>query len=207
MIATLYCIQDFNAVLNTSTGSVCLLLRLLGWYSSCIRVPIYEAWYQATRSSTAATIFVVLLGVTLCFTCIAVQQTSSRLTWAFARDDALIFSKYLKRLDSRLDVPIWALLFNATWVFVLGCVYLASSTAFNAIVGPGMILEQISFAIPTALLMWQLRDPRFLPTKGLFKLGKMGWLMNIVTVGWACIELIFYDLPAERPVTGGNMSR
>ena len=171
------------------------------------RVPIYEMWHQATRSSAAATTFVAVLAIVLIFTLLAVQQTSSRLTWAFAKDDALIFSKYLKRLDSKLQVPVSALLFNAAWVFVLGCVYLGSSTAFNAIVAPGLILEQLSFAFPAALLMWQRRDPRFLPGKGPFKLGKLGWVANVVTVGWACVELIFYDLPSERPVTSGNMSR
>ena len=118
----------------------------------------------------------------------------------------MIFSRFLKRLDSKLDVPVWALLFNAAWVFVLGCVYLGSSTAFYAIVAPGLILEQLSFAFPAGLLLWRRRDPAFLPAKGPFKLGKLGWIVNFVTVAWAVVELVFYDLPPELPVTGGNMS-
>ncbi|MCJ1246988.1 hypothetical protein MMC30_004199 [Trapelia coarctata] len=116
MIATLYCVNDFDAVLNTPTG-----------------VLLYEIRRQATKSSAVATTFIALLGLILIFTLLAAQQTSSRLIWSFARDDALIFSKYLKRLDPRLSVPVWALLFNWVWVFILGCVHLASSTAFNAI--------------------------------------------------------------------------
>ena len=54
-------------------------------------------------------------------------QTSSRLTWSFARDDALVFSQQLKIIDPKLGVLLWALLFNAFWLFVIGCVYLASS--------------------------------------------------------------------------------
>ena len=54
-------------------------------------------------------------------------QTSSRLTWSFARDDALLFSQHLKKMDPKLGVPLWALLFNAFWLFIIGCIYLASS--------------------------------------------------------------------------------
>ena len=183
------------------------LIRLLQYHLTCLRLPLYEIWHQATRSPTIATVFVVFLAVILLFTIIAAQQGSSRLTWAFARDDALIFSKYLRILDPKLSVPVWALLFNSAWMFVIGCVYLASSTAFNAIVSPGLILEQVTFAIPAALLMWQGRPSQHSPAKGPFKLGKLGWVANAVTVGWACFEIIFYNLPAEKPVTSGNMSK
>ena len=181
-------------------------MKSLQWSLTRLRVPLYEIWHQATRSTTAATTFIILLATIILFTIIAAQQGSSRLTWAFARDDGLIFSKHIKTLHPKLHVPVWALVFNAACVFLLGCVYLASSTAFNAIVAPGLILEQISFAIPAALLMWQGRPPQHLPAKGPFKLGKLGWVANGVTVGWACFEIVFYNLPAKRPVTSGNMS-
>ena len=63
-------------------------------------------------------------------------QTSSRLIWSFARDDAMVLSSYIKRTNDRLGVPIWALLFNAFWLFCLGCVYLVSSSGeFPMILG------------------------------------------------------------------------
>ena len=170
-------------------------------------VPIYEVWHQATRSSAASTVFAVLLTIILSFTCLAAQQTSSRLIWSFARDDALLFSGHLKRLHPRLNVPVWALLFNWFWVFVLGCIYLGSSTAFNAIVAPGLILEQVSFAIPSALLIYRRRDQRFLPSQGWFRLGRWGWVVNFTSVSWALIELVFYSLPPHLPVDGSNMSK
>ena len=174
--------------------------------TNIIRVPIYEVLFQATRSPGAATFFVSILAIVLIFTTLAAQQTSLRLIWSFARDDALIYSTYLGHLHDRLDVPVWALLFNWFSVFVLGCVYLASSTAFNAIVAPGLILEQISFAFPSFLLMWQGRNKDVLPSKGPFQPGKFGWVVNFVSVSWALVELVFYSLPTLLPVTAGNMS-
>jgi choline transport protein len=57
----------------------------------------------------------------------AIYQTSSRLTVAFARDNAMAGSKYLAMSHSRLDSPVNALLFNWFVVTLLGCLFLASS--------------------------------------------------------------------------------
>ncbi|KAF6796391.1 choline transport, partial [Colletotrichum sojae] len=108
-------------------------------------LPILEIWSQATGSSAAATVFVVTLSVCGCFACAAALQTASRLTWSFARDDAIVFSFFLSKINPRLGVPVNALLVNSALVFVLGCVFLGSSTAFNALVATGLILQQVSF--------------------------------------------------------------
>ena len=115
-------------------------------------------------------------------------QTSARLTWSFARDDAMVLSSFIKRTNDELGVPVWALLFNAFWLFIIGCVYLASSSgksllirsfrvprsfseAFNVFIGTTMLTEFISFTFPAALLMWRRRDPKYLPKKSPFNLG------------------------------------
>ena len=58
----------------------------------------------------------------------ASQQTASRLTWSFARDDALILSSKIGKLNRGLGVPVWGLIFNSVVVFIIGCVYLGSTT-------------------------------------------------------------------------------
>ena len=69
------------------------------------------------------------LGIAITFFILnAVQQTSSRLTWSFARDNGFLFSKYLHRIHPTLEVPVYALVLNWFIVFVCGCIFLASST-------------------------------------------------------------------------------
>lgn len=110
-------------------------------------------------------------------------------------------------MDSRHEAPIWALWVNGLVVFLIGCVYLGSSTAFNAFIGTGLILQLITFAFPAALLLVKGRPARLLPTARTFGLPRVfGWVANIFTVGFALICLIFWDLPAVLPVTGSNMS-
>jgi len=77
-------------------------------------------------------IFLVLLLGCGVFAIIGSQQTSSRLTYSFARDNTLVLSKFIGRIHPTLDVPVWALLANWLVVFVVGCIYLGSTTVFNA---------------------------------------------------------------------------
>lgn len=110
-------------------------------------------------------------------------------------------------MHSSLHVPVWALLFNAFVVFLIGCIYLASSTAFNALIGTGLLLQQLTFAFPAALLLYRKRSEEFLPSSRPFKLGKFGWIANVVTLAFAVFVLVFYNFPSVLPVTGGNMSK
>lgn len=170
------------------------------------RVPIYEIWIQATRSDVAATIFITLLAIIAFFSLNGCQQTSSRLTWAFTRDNALVMSIYFGSIHDTLQVPVYALLANATVIFIIGCIYLASSTAFNALIGTGLILQQVSFCFPAALLIYRRRSSAYLPSHRFFNLGLFGWVSNIVTLIFGVVTLVFYNFPAEVPVDGGNMS-
>lgn len=92
------------------------------------RVPIYEVWFQATESGAAATVFMAMMLTALFVTSIGSAQSGSRLTWSFARDDAMILSKYVKRTSARYGVPIWSLIFNGVWLSIVGCVHLISSS-------------------------------------------------------------------------------
>jgi len=190
VVAMFYCISDFDAVLGSPTG-----------------VPIYEIWNQATQSRTAATIFVILLLLTGVFALNASQQTASRLIFSFARDDALVFSNKIGLMHAGLGVPPYALLFNAVVIFIIGCIYLGSSTAFSAIIGTGLVLQQLTFAIPAGLLMYRKRAPEYLPSHGYFNLGKFGWFINGVTVAWSALQLVLYNLPLMLPVDGTTMSK
>jgi choline transport protein len=86
-------------------------------------------------------------------------------------------------------------------------VYLGSTTAFNAMIATGLILQQISYAIPAVLIMYRRRSTKFLPKTRSFRLGNFGWLANILTVVMAIIATVFYNFPTIMPITPSNMSK
>ncbi|KAL3293877.1 amino acid transporter [Colletotrichum asianum] len=173
--------------------------------------PILEIWSQATGSSAAATTFVVTIAVCGCFACTGALQTASRLTWSFARDDAIVFSSFLGKISPRFGVPVNALIVNSALIFILGCVFLGSSTAFNALVATGLILQQVSFSFPAALALYHrfkgaAAFERVLPSCKFRLPQPVGVVANILTIALGLIALIFYDFPVVMPVTASNMN-
>jgi choline transport protein len=89
---------------------------------------------------------------------------------------------------------------------------LGSTSAFNAFIATGLILQQITYAIPAALLMVKRCQrgavSEAIPRNRPFRLPSIvGWVINGATVVFAVIVVIFYNFPAVTPVTGLNMSK
>jgi choline transport protein len=155
----------------------------------------------------AATVFTSLLLFAVIFALNATQQTASRLTWSFARDNAMFGSRWLGKIDTRQQVPIAALIFNFVVMFIIGCIYLGSTSAFNAFIGTGLILQHLTYAFPAALLMVRRRSSIWLPESRYFRMPSvLGWAANLTTVLFAILVLIFYDFPTVLPVSGSSMS-
>lgn len=98
----------------------------------------------------------------------AVIVGSSRQTYAFARDGAMPFSKWLTKLTDH-KVPAHAVWFNIAFAAILGIPYLFSDVAFETIVSINTIAASISYFIPIWLRITMARG-RF--QKGPFNLGR-----------------------------------
>lgn len=77
IIALLFSVGDVDAALESPTG-----------------YPIIEIFYQATGSVTAATAMMCAIIVVAFFAVFGILASTSRLTWAFARDKGLPFSNF-----------------------------------------------------------------------------------------------------------------
>lgn len=173
--------------------------------------PALEVFYQATLSKQVATFFAITIAIINLFAITGAQQTASRLVYSFARDDAVVLSSYLSRIHARWDVPVPALLFNGFCVFLLGCINLGSTSAFNALVSTGMILSQLSYAFPAVLMLYHRAlgtMDKVMPVDQIrFRLPfGVGPIANILTIVLALLGLVFYDFPTVVPVTAANMN-
>ncbi|KAL4885201.1 amino acid/polyamine transporter I [Aspergillus karnatakaensis] len=189
-IGIIYSYNDVADSLTTNTG-----------------FPIYFVWEKATHSLAAATVFMASLFTISCVAFNAVHQTASRLTWSFARDEALFFSKTLASIHPSLGIPLYSLILNGVLVFLVGIVYVCSSTAFNSFISTTVIVAQISYAIPATLLILRRRSTQYLPTNRPFRVPNvLGYISNVVCIIWAVILTVFFCFPTVLPVTGGNMN-
>lgn len=107
------------------------------------------------------------------------MTTSSRMVYAFARDGGLPASKWLAKVNTRLVVPLNALIFTGVLVIIFGCIFLGSTSAYNAIVSASVVALGITYAIPPAINC--LRGRKMLPASRPFVLpSALGWTCNLV---------------------------
>lgn len=79
---------------------------------------------------------------------------------------------------------------------------------FNALLISSVVLQQISFVIPTALLFNRRRSEEYIPPSRPLKLPNwLGWTANVIVVAMASLFTVFFVLPPFLPVTGSNMSK
>lgn len=92
-------------------------------------------------------------------------------------------------------------------MFLVGCIYLGSTSAFNAVIGTGLMLQHITYALPAALVIFRRRSEKVLPKNREFAVpDTIGFAANSVTVVMALITVVFYNFPTTLPATGDNMS-
>ena len=92
LIALLFSVGDIEAALNTPTG-----------------YPIIQIFYQATGSTKGATLMMSAIIIIAFCSAFGIVASVSRLTWAFARDQGLPFSKffsYVSHTSSPVSRPI-----------------------------------------------------------------------------------------------------
>jgi choline transport protein len=97
--------------------------------------------------------------VAMAFTAQAIMTASSRMSYAFARDRGLPFSRYFAMMH-KSGVPINAVLLSTVCVIVFGCIYLGSSSALNAILSSSVVFLNISYSIPSRSIPSRLVDCR-----------------------------------------------
>jgi amino acid transporter len=130
LVSLLFSIKDVDLVNTSSAGA------------------LLEAMYQATGSRAGAICLQVFPIAAMAFTAQALMCASSRMTYSFARDKGLPFSRVFA-LMHKTGVPIPAVMLNLVCVIVFGCIYLGSSSALNAILSSSVVFLNISYSIPS----------------------------------------------------------
>ncbi|KAF2965358.1 hypothetical protein GQX73_g8239 [Xylaria multiplex] len=134
----------------------------------------------------------------------AVQTWQSRLAWTISRESGFpLHHHFSKIFPAPFYTPIWSLVGSAIGTALFGCLYLASELAFNSLIATGVLLQYISYSIPTILVIWQGRH-NF--QHGPFWYPKLGLLANIIMLSWTVVAFIFYCFPANSEPIPSQMN-
>lgn len=124
LVSICFCIGDITSVANSSTGS-----------------PLIQIFFDSTASVLGTSFLAAFQVVISIGSCNALLAEGSRALYAFARDNGLPFSKTIARINTRLHVPVIAILIAAIVQMAFCAIYFGTTTGFNTIIA---IATQVS---------------------------------------------------------------
>jgi len=133
----------------------------------------------------------LMIGIAMWLCGVASVTSMGRMWYAFARDDGMPGSRWLKRVSGRHQTPHVAILVTSV-LSVLICVYAA---AWFVVTSISTICLYLAYGIPILL---KLR--RGLATAPPWSLGRFSRLVNVIAIGWIAIITIVFMLPPNELV-------
>ncbi|KAK1489389.1 LPXTG-domain-containing protein [Colletotrichum cuscutae] len=174
-------------------------------------LPLIYVIYNATGSKAASNTLVSPVAVIIFFASFNMLASVSRLVWMFANDKGLPFSRFFSHLDvlsqisPTFKLPMNALLLIGIIVTCLSLIYIASATAFNALISLQALALHVSYFFPILfLLLRKVRGPP--PPYGPFKLGAVGVPVNLFALSYLIYVVLWMPFPQILPVTKDNMN-
>lgn len=191
LVAIMYAISDLSAV-------------------SAAAYPIAEIYRQGTGGAAGASALLALLLVNIALCVVGLFITNGRTLWALARDGATPAPRFLGKIHQGLDMPLNATLSATVLVTVLGCIYVGSTTAFNAFVASTILFLSSSYIVcivPHLARRWRGREN---VTYGPFNLrGGNGWVgigVNAIAVSYLMTWFVIYSFPYYLPTDAVSMN-
>ena len=184
-IAILYAINDYDSLFESP-------------------FPIAAIYQQATGSAAGATGLLVVLLFPILLTVTGVYITCGRTLWTLGRDRAAPFPSIIGKISPTLGMPFAATITCGCAVSVLGCIYVGSTTAFNAFVGSFILLSTASY---TAAILPNLLTRRKNITFGPFHMkGALGFVVNFISCAYMMVWFVIYCFPYYLPTSAGTMN-
>jgi amino acid transporter len=109
---------------------------------------------------------------------------ASRQSFAFSRDGALPFSKYLYRMNSYTKTPVNTVWFTAIFSLLLGLLVFAGPQAINAVFAISVTGLYIAYAIPIAARWIWVKENGW--KDGPFSLG---WFVRVCSFSLALAHI------------------
>ena len=189
LISVCFCIGDISSTASSTTG-----------------VPLIQIFYDST-GSVVGTCFLSSLLVVIALVCAnALLAEGSRSLFAFARDHGLPFSSLFAKVDSKRQVPVYAILLTCAVQIALNSIYFGTLTGFNTVISIATEGFYLSYAMPllARILSWLTGNAKVL--SGPYTLGRYGIIMNAVGLVFLVFTSVTFNFPTLAPVDSENMN-
>jgi amino acid transporter len=153
-----------------------------------------------------ATVYLLVVSAAIFVCCMAIMAATVRLCFGMARDHRLPASRYLAKVHPTLRTPIWSCIAVAVIAAIPMLKY--AGAGIVAIAATAMIY--LSYFLGNLAIMWA-RTRGWPKVDSPFKLGRWGFIVNVLALAWGGAMLINFAWPraASNPEpnqTGGALS-
>lgn len=170
--------QDIESIINTKFSQ-----------------PLAQVLYDALGKKWAIAMM-ILIAICQFLMGASTLTAISRQIWAFARDDGLPFSWWIKVVNVKLSSPL-----RATWAGALGCLTigllcLIGSVASSALFSMYVAANYFAWMVPNILRLTTGKD---IFTPGAFYMGKF-WspIINWISIAFEAFIIIMMMFPSEQ---------
>lgn len=181
---------DYAEIIDSWTGQpmAALIYRVLG-----------KKWTLAIVSLMVVAQFG--MGLSILF-------AASRQIFAFARDDALPLSRYVKKVVPFTGVPFFAGCFASFVACAIGCLVLIDSTASLALFSLAASSNGLAWMLPIACKLYGTFANPGSWTPGPFYLGNFfSRLINAIAIVWLCfVVFVLTMMPSTKAVDKNSMN-
>ncbi|KAL2867748.1 amino acid/polyamine transporter I [Aspergillus lucknowensis] len=195
--------------IGTFTGCIFLMVLLfvagdMKQVTTSAAGPLLQILIDATKNKAGGICLLMLPLVCLILATLSTMTTSSRMIFAFARDGGLPASRFFAKVHPTLQLPLNALILTVVVVVCFGCIFLGSTSAFNAIISSSVVALDLSYMMP--ILVNCLQGRNALPERKWKLPRRVGWIADIISLCYIVLTTVLFVFPPSSTVTGSSMN-
>lgn len=167
--------------------------------------PFLYVFKQATSTAGVNGLTAIIL-LPVMFSNILFNASTSRQTFAFARDRGLPFANWIGKVDQKRQIPVNAIALSCAISCALALINIGSETAFNAIISLNVAALMYTYIISISCVIYRkIWHPTTLPPRR-WDMGQWGLAINIIALFYSCFALFWALWPGDAVVTLDNFN-
>ncbi|KAJ6079211.1 hypothetical protein N7467_008964 [Penicillium canescens] len=167
--------------------------------------PFLYVFKNATSTAGVNGLTAIIL-LPVIFSNILFNASTSRQTFAFARDNGLPFSRWIGKVDAKRQIPVNAIALSCIISCALSLINIGSDTAFNAIISVNVAALMYTYIISISCVIYRkIRHPDTLPLRR-WDMGRWGLAVNIIALFYSLFALFWSFWPGDVAVTLDNFN-
>lgn len=162
--------------------------------------------FQKTVSTGGVNAMTIMVLILVIASNVSFNASTSRQTFAFARDNGLPFARWISHVHPTLQIPANAVFLSCLISALLSVINIGSDVAFNAIISLQVVALMFTYAVSISCVLYRrLYNPELLPPAR-WSLGRLGVFVNGTALVYVTFAFFWAFWPNERPVTLQNFN-